>query len=151
MVELSNKQVTEMCITYKWGTKQYLGRTRFCSAVPQSVISACLLDVSQSLQNKPATNVRKQLQKKKKGKSRGTTTKDNQNLKQKDVTNGKEPRLPGPHTYLFFKTQADRWLFIVADNYLHLDIVFQNVQREKYTCFDRISLRYFLLKERNSE
>ena len=81
-----------------------MGRTRFCSAVPQSVISACLLDVSQSLQNKPATNVRKQLQKKKKGKSRGTTTKDNQNLKQKDVTNGKEPSLAGPHTYLFFHT-----------------------------------------------
>lgn len=56
---------------------------------------------------------------KKKRKSRSTTTKDNQNIKQKDVTNGKEPRLPGPHTYLFFKTQADRWLFIVADNYLH--------------------------------
>lgn len=80
-----------------------MGRTRFCSAVPQSVISACLLDVSQSLQNKPATNVRKHLQKKKK-KGRGTTTKDNQNIKQKDVTNGKEPRLAGPHTYLFFHT-----------------------------------------------
>ena len=90
-----------MCITYKWGTKQYLGRTQFCSAVPQSIISACLLDVSQSLQNKPATNVREQLPKKK-GKSRGTTTKDNQNIKQKDVANGKEPRLAGPHTYLFF-------------------------------------------------
>ena len=90
-----------MCITYKWGIQQYLGRTRFCSAVPQSVISACLLDVSQSLQNKPATNVREQLPKKK-GKSRGTTTKDNQNIKQKDVANGKEPRLAGPHTYLFF-------------------------------------------------
>ena len=101
VVELSNKQVTEMCITYKWGIQQYLGRTRFCSAVPQSVISACLLDVSQSLQNKPATNVGEQLQKKK-GKSHGTTTKDNQNIKQKDVTNGKEPRLAGPHTYLFF-------------------------------------------------
>ena len=90
-----------MCITYKWGIQQYLGRTQFCSAVPQSVISACLLDVSQSLQNKPATNVREQLPKKK-GKSRGTTTKDNQNIKQKDVANGKEPRLAGPHTYLFF-------------------------------------------------
>ena len=108
-----------------------MGRTRFCSAVPQSVISACLLDVSQSLQNKPTTNIRKQLQKKKR-KSRGTTTKDNQNIKQKDVTNGKEP-------------------IIVANNYLHLDIVFQNAQREKYPCFNRISLRYFLLKERNSE
>lgn len=42
--------------------------------------------------------------KKKKGKSRGTTTKENQNIKQKDVTNGKEPRLAGPHTYLFFHT-----------------------------------------------
>ena len=39
---------------------------------------------------------------KKKRKSRSTTTKDNQNIKQKDVTNGKEPRLAGPHTYLFF-------------------------------------------------
>ena len=39
---------------------------------------------------------------KKKRKSRSTTTKDNQNIKQKDVTNGKEPSLAGPHTYLFF-------------------------------------------------
>ena len=41
---------------------------------------------------------------KKKRKSRSTTTKDNQNIKQKDVTNGKEPSLAGPHTYLFFHT-----------------------------------------------
>ena len=54
-------------------------------------------------------------------------------------------------SHLTFQTQTSRWLFIVANNYLHLDIVFQNAQREKYPCFNRISLRYFLLKERNSE